>query len=203
MATKAAELATLPNRIPADDPAAARATLDVASVAETEGVAASAVLSVVPPGVISLFAGEAAPVGFLLCDGAAISRETYADLFAAIGTGYGSGDGSTTFNVPDLRGRGPIGVGTGTGLTARARGATVGAETHTLTSAQMPAHRHLEGGYLRDNAGANDYEVPESGTRPGSYGGGQLARYYTDNTGDGEAHNNMQPSLAVTFIIKT
>ena len=59
----------------------------------------------VPPGMVLPFAGAAAPEGFLLCDGSAVSRTTYGDLFAAIGTAYGAGDGSTTFNLPDLRGR--------------------------------------------------------------------------------------------------
>jgi microcystin-dependent protein len=64
-------------------------------------------------GMIFPYAGATAPTGFLLCDGAAVSRTTYADLFALIGTTYGAGDGSTTFNVPDLRGRFAIGAGTG------------------------------------------------------------------------------------------
>lgn len=87
--------------------------------------------------------------GCLLCDGSAVSRTTYAALFAAIGTTYGAGDGSTTFNVPDLRGRVPLGAGTGTaaGATAHARGSqpTSGAggeEAHTLSTAEMPSHNH-------------------------------------------------------------
>ena len=64
-----------------------------------------------PTGVVMPFAGAAAPAGALLCDGAAVSRTTYAALFAVIGTTYGAGDGSTTFNVPDLKGRFPVGKG--------------------------------------------------------------------------------------------
>src|SRR6185436_2450639 len=82
------------------------------------------------------------PAGWLLCDGRAVSRTAYPALFGALSTVWGVGDGSTTFNLPDLRGRAPIGAGTGTGLSARALGASVGAETHTLTTAQMPAHNH-------------------------------------------------------------
>ena len=63
----------------------------------------------VPSGTVLPFAGTTAPIGFLLCSGQAVSRSTYPDLFAAIGTTYGAGDGSTTFNVPDLRGRVPAG----------------------------------------------------------------------------------------------
>lgn len=67
----------------------------------------------VPVGVMHQFAGSTAPNGYLLCDGAAVSRTTYASLFTVLSTTYGSGDGSTTFNIPDLRGRIPIGAGTG------------------------------------------------------------------------------------------
>ena len=62
-----------------------------------------------PVGSISLFAGTTAPNGWLICDGSAVSRTTYANLFSVIGTTYGSGDGSTTFNIPDLQGRVPVG----------------------------------------------------------------------------------------------
>tara|TARA_R100000808_G_scaffold134_1_gene989 strand:+ start:22265 stop:22708 length:444 start_codon:yes stop_codon:yes gene_type:complete len=71
------------------------------------------VQAVLPVGAVLPYAGHAAPgTDFLLCNGAAVSRTTYAKLFTVIGTHYGAGDGSTTFNVPDLRGRGPIGVRT-------------------------------------------------------------------------------------------
>lgn len=75
-----------------------------------------------PAGSMAMFAGAAAPTGWLLCQGQAVNRTANAALFAAIGTTWGAGDGSTTFNVPDLRGRAPIGAGTGVGLTARAHG---------------------------------------------------------------------------------
>ena len=95
-------------------------------------------------GIIQMFAGATAPDGWLNCDGSAVSRTTYATLFAAIGTTWGAGDGSTTFNVPDLRGRAPIGSGTGSGLSARTLGDNGGAESVTLTAAQsgLPAHTH-------------------------------------------------------------
>jgi microcystin-dependent protein len=85
---------------------------------------------------------SAAPNGFLFCDGSQISRNVYAALYAAIGTLYGPGDGSTTFNVPDLRGRTPIGAGAGPSLTNRALGAVGGEESHTLVTAEMPYHNH-------------------------------------------------------------
>ena len=86
-----------------------------------------------------------APTGWLLCNGNAVSRTTYSALWTALGptsSPYGQGDGSTTFNLPDLRSRVPIGVGTGSGLTNRTLGGTVGTETETLTSSQIPAHSH-------------------------------------------------------------
>lgn len=84
-----------------------------------------------------------APDLWVLCDGRAISREAYVDLFRVLGTRFGAGDGSRTFNVPDLRGRMGIGVGTGTGLTARTLGTEYGAETHTHTvSGTVAGHTH-------------------------------------------------------------
>ena len=98
--------------------------------------------SIFPAGGIMVYAGASTPTGWLDCDGQAISRITYAGLFSAIGTAYGGGDGSTTFNVPDLRGRFPIGAGSVAGLTSRSRGDTGGAETEALTTQQLPVHSH-------------------------------------------------------------
>ncbi len=80
--------------------------------------------------------------GYLLCDGSAVSRTTYAGLFAVIGTSFGSGDGSSTFNLPDFRGRVFGGVGSGPGLSTRNLGNYIGTETVTLSSSNMPAHSH-------------------------------------------------------------
>ncbi len=105
-------------------------------------------------GVVFPFGGTNAPNGFLMCNGQAVSRTTYAALFAVIGTTFGVGDNSTTFNVPDLRGRVPAGKDNMGGAAAASRltsangldgttlGAVGGAQTHTLTTAQMPAHNH-------------------------------------------------------------
>jgi microcystin-dependent protein len=105
-------------------------------------------------GVVFPFAGTTAPDDWLMCYGQAISRTNYARLFATIGTTYGVGDGSTTFNVPDMRGRVAAGVdnmgGTAAGrlttaaggVNAATLGAVGGASTHTLTTAQMPSHAH-------------------------------------------------------------
>lgn len=89
------------------------------------------------PGLIEPFAGTTVPAGYLLCDGSAVSRIDYATLFEVIGTAFGDGDGSTTFNLPDLGGRVPLGVSQGHAL-----GTTGGSETVTLTESELPAHTH-------------------------------------------------------------
>lgn len=91
----------------------------------------------VPAGIIEPFAGTTVPAGYLLCDGSAVDRTTYATLFGVIGTTFGAGDGSTTFNVPDLSGRVPLGVSS-----THLLGSTGGSETVTLTEQELPAHVH-------------------------------------------------------------
>ena len=98
--------------------------------------------SFTPIGVIRFFAGSVVPNGWLLCNGSAISRKTYGDLFKVIGTTYGSGNSNDTFTLPDMRGRIPICAGTGTSLTTRTLGSNVGAETVTLSQANMASHTH-------------------------------------------------------------
>lgn len=95
----------------------------------------------VPPGAITAYVAAAAPAGWLLCDGSAVSRTTYAALFAIIASTYGGGDGTTTFNLPDLRGRIPVGKNA---ATFGSLAATGGEETHVLTSpAEIPSHTHV------------------------------------------------------------
>ena len=117
---------------------------------------------VIPTGIQLPYGGAAAPAGWLPCDGSAISRTTYAALFAVIGTTYGPGDGSTTFNVPDKRSRFSLGAGHGTGLSNRTRGtrtgteAPVGQHTHVVTD---PGHSHGGNVDSGDNAGAQGFTV--------------------------------------------
>ena len=94
--------------------------VDTNSTEYYDGAAWVAVATAAPAGRIEAYAGATAPTGYLLCDGTAVSRTTYATLFAVTSTTYGIGDGSTTFNVPDLRGRVPVGVGTNASVNARA-----------------------------------------------------------------------------------
>lgn len=124
------------------------------------------------PGEITSFAGAVVPSGWLLCDGTAVSRATYATLFSAIGTSYGVGNGSTTFNVPDYRGRSVVGAGAGTGLTNRVIGQALGEETHVLSVTEMPSHAHggssgSSGGHSHGDTGldgSHTHVINASGT---------------------------------------
>lgn len=150
-----------------------------------------------PPGVVKGYGGAAAPAGYLICDGSAVSRATYPALFAAIGTTYGAGNGTTTFGLPDGRGRTLIGAGQGAGLTNRALGTKGGEEAHVLTNAEMPVHTH-ESQYDARTPGSIDYNG--SGSEIG--GMGTQYTYPTTPAGGGKAHNNMIPFLAINYIIK-
>jgi len=152
-------------------------------------------------GAIFPFAGETIPDGFLLCDGSAVSRADYADLFAVVGTTYGSGDGTTTFNLPDMRGRVPAGVDPAQDEFEEL-GQNGGETAHTLTAVEIPifdlshAHSEITAAATLINGGI---EAPAPAALPGigstGSGGGSI--------GGGEAHNNLQPYLTLNFIIKT
>jgi microcystin-dependent protein len=122
-----------------------------------------------------------------------VSRTTYADLFTILSTTYGVGDGSTTFNLPNLKGR--IAVGLDSSQTEfDALGETGGAKTHTLTTDEIPGHTHgvvTQVGSLSPVAGSTQMYT-------GSTDGSQ-----TGSTGGGGAHNNLQPYLVLNYIIKT
>jgi microcystin-dependent protein len=153
-----------------------------------------------PVGVVLPFAGGTVPTGWLDCDGSAVSRTTYADLFAIIGTDYGPGDGTTTFNLPEFRSRSILGAGApGGGLTTRARGDTGGAETHTLTTGEIPSHDHSLPGV--DGVATIDGTTPVEGydpTSPTFLAGTASA---TGSTGGGGAHNNVSPFGVTTMMI--
>lgn len=147
-----------------------------------------------PVGAVIMFGGATAPIGWLLCNGSAVSRTTYSALYNVIGTTYGVGDGSTTFNVPDFRGRVILGAGTGSGLTSRLRGATGGAETHQLSTAELAAHTHTQ----KVQAGSGGGNVPAGG----SYQIDNWANTNTGSAGSDSAHNNMQPWGCANAIIR-
>ena len=138
-----------------------------------------------PVGAIVGWTTNTAPDNYLVCDGSAVSRITYADLFSVIGTTYGTGDGSTTFNLPNLKGRVPVGQDT-TQTEFDTLGETGGEKTHTLTIQEMPRHTHTQklGGNIStvDNA-AGDYIIGDANTENVSY------------TGGSQAHNIMQPYI--------
>src|SRR5689334_22761958 len=122
-------------------------------------------LPTVPTGFISPWPTSTAPTGYLLCNGDAVSRTGYANLFALIGTTYGTGDNSTTFNVPDMRGRFPLGkASSGTGSTLAGTG---GAIDHTHTggtvsgsTASESAHTHAVSGSTANNTNFNEFADP-------------------------------------------
>ena len=155
-------------------------------------------LDVPPTGTVLAYGAMTAPAGYLACDGAAVSRTTYSALFGVIGTVFGAGDGSTTFNVPDLLGRVVVGAGVGTGLTPRAPGDKGGEETHLLTVSELPSHSH------GPPAGHGDFAEAAG---PGTLAGGTIQPYRsmgtTGDTGGGGGHQNMPPYIAVRYIIKT
>lgn len=145
-------------------------------------------------------AASTAPEGWLICDGSAISRSTFASLFIAISTTYGVGNGSTTFNLPDGVGRTLIGAGTGTAsaATAHARGDESGDETHMITLDEMKNHAHsvANGSVLVDSAAGSEYESA-AGNK------GNIVAVTTANSGGDQPHNNMQPFFVANWIIKT
>lgn len=96
------------------------------------------------PGFIQMYGGPSAPGGYLFCDGSAISRAAYSDLFNIIGTAFGPGNGTTTFNIPDFRSRSPMGVGQGSGLSNRTLAQILGEENHVLVVTELAAHNHTQ-----------------------------------------------------------
>lgn len=159
-------------------------------------------------GEIALFAGNYAPQGWAFCDGRLLPISENSDLFALIGTTYG-GDGESTFALPDLQGRVPMHAGTGPGgLTPRVLGENLGTETVTLTTSQLPAHTHAVPASTQPGTTASPVgAVPAlagSGSAQYTPDAGSLATQPTQllaAVGGSEAHNNMQPYLAVHYII--
>ncbi|OAI41007.1 hypothetical protein AYO40_00565 [Planctomycetaceae bacterium SCGC AG-212-D15] len=173
----------------------------------TAGAMAGLKSDLVPPGILLAFAGSSVPAGWLLCDGSAVSRTTYAGLFTAISTTWGAGDGSTTFNLPDLRGRIAVGAdGSGVHLPVNkpALGASGGEEQHTLSTAELPAHNHATSGYglaRISNAGEGVNVAPNQSTS--NHVDVSNPPQNPASVGSGSAHNNLQPYAAVQHIIKT
>ena len=181
-----------------------------------------------PAGVVVAFGGWTAPEGWLPCDGSAVSRTTYARLFSVIEERYGAGDTSTTFNVPDTRGRVIAGrdtdPGSGmanrltsgvSGIAADTLGAVGGAQSITLAESQIPSHLHDMLGvtitymtFVQNSA--NDGGQPRlqslTASNGATYSNANSPGPLTDDTGlkgGGAAHANAQPTIVLTSIIKT
>ncbi len=174
-------------------------------------------------GIVASYAGATAPSGWLLCYGQAVSRTTYAALFTAIGTLWGSGDGSTTFNVPDFRGRVLAGkddmggtsanrlTGLSGGVDGDVLGASGGAETHTLTEAQLSAHTHFMVAGVNGVNGVSPSPSNQIATNSSQANGNNdyilqgtasaAANGRTSSSGSGAAHNNVQPTSILNYII--
>lgn len=162
-----------------------------------------------PSGTVLPYAGSTAPAGFLFANGQAVSRTTYSSLFAAIGTTFGSGDGSTTFNVPDLRGRvaagvdnmggigaaGRLGSGENGGITGTASlGVAGGEQGHVQTLAELVPHTHPQM--------ASTLLAQSGPTNQGAGSPGWLTGGTTGSTGGGNPFNVVQPTLVLNYIIK-
>lgn len=153
-----------------------------------------------PVGLVMWNGSSTVPDGWLECNGAAVSRTTYSALFSLIGTTYGIGDGSTTFNLPDQARNVLVGKGgTGTGTLGNSIGDTGGTETHTLSTSELPSHTHEVGQSLldKDDTGGTGTETLDSliPTDPFVYD-------QTGTAGSGSAHNILQPSLVAMMIIR-
>lgn len=157
-----------------------------------------------PSGAILQFAGATAPTGYLLCDGSEISRTTYATLFTAISTTYGVGNGSTTFNLPNLKGKVPVGYSS-TETEFDTLGETGGAKTHTLSTAELASHAHKVSRGNNITGFSTPYGAPITGWGLQPAGEASSGSYYrdTDTAGSGSAHNNLQPYIVLNYIIKT
>lgn len=166
----------------------AKATDDyiLASKAELK----SDILKAVPIGTIVMWATSTPPEGWLLCNGKEVSRAAYTELFKVLGTSVGAA-GSSSFKIPDLSGRFPLGASGTHNLHS-----TGGEETHTLTVDEMPTHNHIIGGNVVQRGSGGDAFRELAGTYPG----GNNAN--SQSVGGGLPHNNMPPYYGINFIIR-
>ena len=159
-------------------------------------------------GEVKLFAGTFAPRGWYFCEGQLLAIQEHTTLYSIIGDQFG-GDGRTSFGLPDLRGRTPIGVGTGKGLTPRYASQYGGFERIALSVAQMPSHNHTINCDMtsvdRSKVDTPEGKIPAK-TADKNYGsdmtgGHQMHEKAVNSAGGGAVHENMQPWLALHYII--
>ena len=131
------------------------------------------------PGEVKLWTGSSAPEGWLVADGSAVSRTTYAELFATIGTTYGEGNGSTTFNLPDFSGRAGVGLDS-TQTEFNSLGKTGGAKTHTLTVSEIPSHTHTQDPHGHSGSSSDSTSHTHTGTASSAGGHQHTATSSTD-----------------------
>jgi microcystin-dependent protein len=166
-------------------------------------------------GIIVPWTDTSVPAGFLECDGSAVSRSTYADLFAVIGTTYGAGNGSTTFDLPDLQDNVLLGksnnkalASTGGANTVSATGNVGGnAANHTLTTSELAAHTHAlhnpGGSTITSGSVTFNLANPGAVTPTTPTGGGGAHSHTLSGNFAGDATSVLQPYLTVIYIIKT
>lgn len=160
------------------------------TIASTKSDLEASILKAVPIGTIVMWATSTPPEGWLLCNGKEVSRAAYVELFKVLGTSVGAA-GSSSFKIPDLTGRFPLGTSGFHGLHS-----TGGAETHTLTVAEMPAHDHGIGGNIVQRGSGSDAFRELAGAYPGSNNPS------SQSIGGGQPHNNMPPYYGINFIIR-
>ena len=172
-----------------------------AGAVDSSHLSANVTGSFTPPGVVVAYAGVTAPTGWAMCDGSAVSRTEFASLFGAIGTSHGTGDGNTTFHLPDYRGRFLRGVDGGTARdpnaatrTAMAPGGNSGASVGTVQGSAVGPHGHDLS--IRPSAGSSTHYVAAGGTT------GTLINGDTSSTGSGIGNETRPINAAVNFIIK-
>ena len=164
---------------------------------------------------IVMFGSNFAPRSWAFCDGQLLPISSNTALFSLLGTIYG-GDGRTTFQLPDLRGRVPMGPRTGAGLTPRTLGQRGGVEDVTLNTNQIPSHNHSASsqanavaGVGNSNDAANNFWSKDAGVSSATYNTGPsdatmntgAVSTTIGNTGGNQSHTNVQPFLCVNFII--
>ncbi|PZF74452.1 phage tail protein [Taibaiella soli] len=162
-------------------------------------------------GEIRMFGGNFAPIGWALCNGQTLSISENEALYSLIGTTYG-GDGVQTFVLPDLRGRAPIHQGQGNGLTNRVMGQTVGTESVTLNTQQMPAHSHGFNSFNNYGTAASPAQGFPAKSTDAQFNGtpnyatstnGLMNAASVQPSGGTQPHENFQPTLAINYIIAT